>query len=192
MGTLDSVPYSSYAAACARHTAAREEAYANARHDAIEKRVCGALLRFADIDADTLAVWRRTWVGVHPSGAGRWNWPALVEQLPHRPAVLPIAIWYGDDLCGMALGQTSRRRATGVRHTVILTSVERRPEPPGVALRRQIIPLAIAAARAYGITIGARRLRLRSPDQNLLWYYQALGFEIAWEGERPVYCEQEI
>ena len=154
--------------------------------------MCGPLLRFADIDTDTLAVWRRTWVGVHPSGAGKWNWPALVEQLPRRPAVLPIAIWYGEDLCGMALGQTSRRRATGVRHTVTLTFVERRPEPPGVALRRQIIPLAIAAARAYGITIGARRLRLRNPEQNLLWYYQVLGFEIAWKGERPVYCEQEI
>lgn len=80
----------------------------------------------------------------------------------------------------------------GVRHTVTLTFVERRPEPPGVALRRQIIPLAIAAARAYGITIGARRLRLRNPDRHRLWYYQALGCEIAWKGERPVYCDQEI
>ena len=48
------------------------------------------------------------------------------------------------------------------------------------------------ATRAYGIALGARRLRLRNPDRNLLWYYQLLGFEVVWNGDEPVYCEQEI
>lgn len=183
---------SSYAAARVRHAIAREEAYESARGDAIRQGVCGPLLHFADIDSDALAVWRRSWHGTHPSGAGNWNWPSLVGRLPHRPAVLPIAIWYGADLCGLALGQASRRRAGGVRHTVTLTYVERRPEPPQVLLRGQVAILAIAAARAYGITIGARRLRLRSPDRNLLQYYQAIGFSVVWKGDYPVYCEREI
>jgi hypothetical protein len=120
---------SSYAVARARHTVARQEAYDGARDDAIAERVCGPELRITDIDAHALATRERTWSGVHPSGAGGWNWPGLVERLPSRAAVLPIAIWYGNDLCGLALGQASRHRADGCRHTVTLTYVERRPEP---------------------------------------------------------------
>lgn len=183
---------SSYAVARARHAVARQEAYNSAREDAIQAGVCGPDLRIAEIDAHTLAAWQRTWIGVHPSGAGGWNWPGLVERLPSRAAVLPIAIWYGNDLCALALGQASRHRATGTRHTVTLTYVERRSEPPTVPLRGKVMYLAITAVRAYGISMGARRLRLRNPDRNLLWYYRLLGFEIAWKGGQPVYCEQEI
>ena len=128
---------SSYAGARTRHAAARAEAYAFARMDAIEEGVCGPDLRFGDIDALALQTWTHTWTGVHPSGAGKWNWEARVDQLPRRPAVLPMAIWHGQDLCGLAVGQASRKRATGVRHTVTLTFVERRPEPPDVPLRER-------------------------------------------------------
>jgi hypothetical protein len=183
---------SSYAVARARHTVARQEAYDGARDDAIAERVCGPELRITDIDAHALATRERTWSGVHPSGAGGWNWPGLVERLPSRAAVLPIAIWYGNDLCGLALGQASRHRADGCRHTVTLTYVERRPEPPPVQLRGAVLYLAISAARFYGAAVGARRLRLRNPDRNLLWYYETLGFKTVWKSGYPVYSEQEI
>jgi hypothetical protein len=103
-----------------------------------------------------------------------------------------MALWHGDDLCALALGHLSRRRASGVRHTITLTYLERRPEPPPVALRGQIAALAITAARNYGITRGARRMRLRYPDRRLIGYYRALGFGIVWKGSIPVYCEREI
>ena len=103
-----------------------------------------------------------------------------------------MAIWFGSDLCGLALGRLSRHRSAGVRHTVTLTHAERRPEPPDVPLRGQIIPLAIAAARNYGLAFGATRLRLEYPDRNLLWYYELLGFVVAWRAGKPVYCEREI
>ena len=106
--------------------------------------------------------------------------------------MLPLAIWYGSDLCGLALGHASRSRAGGVRHTVSLTYVERRPEPPTVPLRGHVIPLAIAAAQNYGYALGSSRLLLRHPDRNLLWYYLLLGFDVAWEGENPVYCWKEL
>jgi hypothetical protein len=139
-----------YAAARDRHARMRGNAYAVARHDAIEKHWCGPDLWFADIDERALAVWERSWRGVHPSGAGGWRWPALVESLPRRAAVLPIAIWYGDDLCAMALGHASRRRFNRSRHTVTLTHLERRPEPPTVPLRGHVASLAILAAKGMG------------------------------------------
>lgn len=181
-----------YAWARVRHARERQEAYELAREDVLERGVLGPDLRMADIDADALEAWRRTWQGFHPSGAGKWNWPRLVEQLPHRAAVLPIAIWYGTDLCGLALGYASRRRMNGSRHTVALTHVERRPEPPDVPLRGHIVSLAVEVALKYGLSIGARRIRLRNPDRRLLNYYQALGFEAVWTGKIPVYCEREV
>jgi hypothetical protein len=181
-----------YAAARRRHAIEREEAYEIARQVAIERKTCGPDLRITDIDEDTLDVWHGTWRGVHPSGAGKWNWPNLVEQLPHRAAVLPIAIWYGRDLCGLALGQASRRRGNGSRHTVTLTHIERRPEPPDVELRGKIVLIAVEVALMYGRGIGARRLRLRNPDRNLLRYYELHGFDVVWENGVPVSCQREV
>jgi hypothetical protein len=171
---------------------AREDAYAIARDHAIKRGMCGPGLRLADIDAHALATWQHTWRGTHPSRAGGWNWPSLLERLPHRAAVLPIAIWYGDDLCSLALGQASRRRLNNSRHTITLTFVERRPEPPPVPLRGQVIAIVTAFAREYGLIVGARHLRLRAPDRNLLPYYEQLGFQVVWKGRLPVHCEKEI
>lgn len=181
-----------YAAARNRHARFRADAYAITRDEAMERGHCGRELRIADIDAQALGVWEQHWTGVHPSGAGRWRWPALVEQVPRRAAVLPVALWSGADLCGLALGHASRPRLNGSRHTITLTHVERRPEPPDVALRGLVIPLVVSVAESYGIAVGARQVRLRSPDRNLLGYYERFGFETFWKGGSPLYCEKEI
>jgi hypothetical protein len=181
-----------YADARHRHAKARAEAYDLAGFLAVQRGLCGPDLRFSDIDEEALAAWQRAWRSTHPSGAGGWNWRTLVEGLPRRAAVLPVAIWYGTDLCGLALGQLSRRRFNGSRHTVTLTYVERRPEPPGVPLRGQVVAIATTVAESYGVIMGARRLRLRAPDRNLLWYYEKYGFEVVRRGTSPLYCEREI
>lgn len=181
-----------YARARFRHGLERAEAYELARDLVLKAGFCGPELRIADIDAGALQAWGRSWTGFHPSGAGRWNWPALVEQLPHRAAVLPIAIWYGTDLCGLALGRASRRRANGSRHTVTLTHIERRPEPPEVQLRGHIVTIVVEAALRYGQAIGARRVRLRNPHPKLLEYYRLHGFATIWKNGNPAYCEREM
>jgi hypothetical protein len=184
---------SNYTKARQRHAELREEAYEAVRADLILNGLCGPDLRLADIDEQAIDVWRSSWTGMHPSRAGGWNWSGLVEQMPSRAATLPIAIWYGTDLCGLACGYASRHRRTGARHTVTLTHVERRPEPPRVPLRRLIIPLAAAAAESYGRALHASVLRLRHPDQNLLGYYQeVLGVQVVWKNGRAVYCEKRI
>lgn len=181
-----------YAAARRRHAGYRADAYDVTRDEALDQGVCGPGLRITDIDKRALEVWERTWRGAHPSGAGGWNWRSMLDNVPRRAAVLPMAIWYGDDLCGLALGQASRRRFNGSRHTITLTFVERRPEPPEVPLRGNVIAIAAAAARQYGLSIGARCLRMRAPDRNLLPYYELHGFQVVWKGDMPVHCEKEI
>jgi hypothetical protein len=103
-----------------------------------------------------------------------------------------MAVWYGFDLCGLALGQASRSRAGGLRHTFTLTFVERRPEPPPVPLRGLIIALAVGVAENYGRALGASRLVLRNPDPNLLSYYEFQGFATVRKLQKPLYCLKEI
>lgn len=181
-----------YAAARDRHARIRADAYAIARVDALQQGLCGPELWFGDIDRHALAVWKQTWTGVHPSGAGNWRWPSLVENLPHRAAVLPIAIWYGDDLCGLALGHASRHRLSRSRHTVTLTHLERRPAPPAVPLRGHVANLAFGVAKQYAEAVGSRRIRLLNPDRNLLAYYEELGFNVVWKDGIPLFCEREL
>ena len=182
----------SYQRARARHAAIREAAYACTRDAAVSAEICGPALRLADIDDLALDAWRKTWTGRHPAGAGGWDWPRLVDRLPHRPAVMPLAIWYGDDLCGLALGHLSRRRMVGRRHTVTVSRIERRPEPPPVALRGRVVMIAIVAARDYGSAFGARQIRLAYPDPGLVGMYQRFGFRVVWKAGLPVHCEQEM
>jgi hypothetical protein len=181
-----------YRRARERHASLRQEAYTLTRDAAVAAGICGSALRLGDIDEWALQAWRETWTGRHPSGAGGWEWPRLVSQLPHRPAIMPLAIWYGDDLCGLALGHLSRRRTAGMRHTVTVKRVERRPEPPQVPLRRSVALLAINAAANYGRAFGARRMLLAYPDVRLLGFYESLGFRIARTGGLAVHCEQEF
>lgn len=183
----------SFQQAKARHREFRLVAYETARRDALTAYALGPELRLEDVDAHALEVWRTRWARRrHAIGAGGWDWSSLVERQPRRAAILPLAIWYGDDLCGLALGRASRRRASGVRHTITITHAERRPEPPEVLLHGLIVPISVSVGRNYGAALGAKRLRLRNPDPKLLRYYQLLGFRVAWRGGRPVYCEQEI
>ena len=183
----------SYRAASDRHRRARVEAYDAARNDVIANLGIGSELRLADIDAAAMAEWERSWARrKHPRGVGGWNWPELVRALPRRAAVLPMAVWYGSDLCGLALGQASRSRADGLRHTFTLTFVERRAEPPPVPLRGFIIRLTIAVAENYGRVIGATRLVLRNPDRHLVAHYEVLGFKVVQESKGPRYCLKEI
>jgi hypothetical protein len=181
-----------YRRARERHATVRHEAYAITRDAALAAGICGPALRLADIDHRALQAWRETWTSPHPSGAGGWDWPRLVERLPHRPAIMPLAIWYGDDLCGLALGHLSPRRTGGRRLTVTVSRMERRPEPPPVPLRGQVAMLAIVAARNYGSGFGARQIRLTRPDPALVGMYERLGFRVVWKAGLPLHCEQEI
>lgn len=181
-----------YAAARKRHARFRADAYDVVHDDVIARGLCGPEFRVADIDGQALAAWERTWTGSHPSGAGRWNWPALMARLPRRAAVLPSAVWVGDDLCALVLGHASRPRLNGSRHTLTLTHVERRPEPPPVPLRGNVVFIAITIAENYGLAVGARRLRLRAPDRRLVGYYERVGFHTVWKGGIALYGEQEI
>jgi len=181
-------PFQSAVARCAR---IRRGAYDRTISDALEQGLAGPSLRLTDIDAETLLAWKRTWRGTRAPGAGGWDWETLWKRFRRRPTALQLAIWDGDELCGLALGRVSRRRALGVRHTVSVHYMEASPEPEH-PLAGLIAALVIAAAERYGEALGASRLRLMDPLPGLMGYYRKLGFTIALLPGRRVYFEKRI
>jgi hypothetical protein len=169
----------------------RRQAYAEVVRDAAQAEGIRVPLLLADSNEQTLEVWRNTWRATHPSGFGNWDWDALLRRAWRRPAAMHLAIWSGERLCGLSVGRMSRRRPSGVRHTISIRFIESAHERDH-PLRHLIVPLAIAAAETYGRLAGAWRLRLMEPLPGLLRYYEDFGFEVARKAGQPVYCERRI
>lgn len=174
-----------------RHAASRRLAFDRVARTASESGLVRVPLRLTEIDTGALNAWRRTWYGNHPSGGGGWNWDRIAKPLSRRPTAFHLAIWSGDHLCGLAAGRMSARRRSGVRHMVSLHYIEAWHSPRN-PLRGQIAFLSVMAAETYAGAFGATRIRLVDPLPGVLRIYEALGFTVAWVGERPVYCEREI
>ena len=113
-----------------------------------------------------------------------------MRRMPRRAAVIPVAIWHGELLCGLGRGYLTRRRLGG-RQAAVLQYVESCPS--NHPLRGRIIEIAAAAAEIYGAESGARHLRLMNPDPALVGYYCSnFGFRVAHKGAAARYCEREI
>lgn len=170
---------------------ARQQAFNSVVRDAIGSGAIRVPLRLTDTDEATVAAWRTSWRGGHPSGFGNWDWERILRRAWRRPSAFHVAVWGGDHLCGLAVGRLSKRRPLGVRHTLSLHYIEsahneRHP------LRHCIAPLVIAAADSYGRLVGASRLRLIEPLPGLIWYYESWGLEVARKAGQSVYRERRI
>lgn len=148
-------------------------------------------LRLMDTDEHTLAVWRATWTGQHPTGYGNWNWDRVLARAWRRPSAFHVAVWSGGELCGLGVGRLSKRRLIGVRHTVSVYLIESAHDERH-PLRHKIAALVIAAAEAYGRHAGASRIRLIEPLPGVVRMYESYGFTVAWKAGQPLYCERRI
>lgn len=137
------------------------------------------------------SAWRLTWQGVeHPSGSGGWHWPDLVTNRWRRPEAFRLAIWSGSTLCGLAIGHPSKTRPVGRRHTISVDFMEGAPFPH--PLRGSIALLTVTFAITYGRLLGTSRIRLVEPLPGVIETYRTMGFEVVYQGGRPLYCERRI
>lgn len=183
--------FSPFWLALARYARTRRIAYDEVVEQAVRGGVADASLRLTDIDHGVLDTWKVTWRTRNRSGDGGWNWERIFHPLRRRPAAFHVAIWSGDQLCGLAAGRVSAKRAGGVRHTVSIHFIESSPDRDQ-PLRGRVALLAITAAEVYGRALGASRIWLIDPLPGALPLYGKLGFKVALARGCPVYCEKEI
>lgn len=186
---LPPMPDSEYHQALQRYARLRRLAYDLAERLATPG---DGSIRLTDIDPHALDVWRATWNRAHPLGYGGWDWPGLVERISRRPSAFQVAIWSGEQLCGLAVGRVSKRRPSGRRHTLSLHFLEGNPHRAH-PLSGRVAEIAIAAAEAYAQGLGAWRVRLiDDPLPGVFRTYQRLGFTIARESTTRLYFEKRI
>lgn len=190
LNTLVGMPVRTYAEAVRDYAELRRAAYLSVEDEARRAGLVDCRVLIRDTDAEAVLAWR-TWNTPHPSGAGGWNWEALIRRARRRPSALHLALWCGGELCGLAVGRASRRAFSGMHETVSLHFLEGSPDPQH-PLRGHVAPLAIAASAAYGQVLGASRLRLRDPLPGALPLYRDLGFTIAQKSGRVIHCERRI
>ena len=169
----------------------RAAAYAPVQQDAIALGRTPNSLRLADCTPRTLAVWRSTWSGPHPAGAGGWDWETLLRRAWRNPASFHLAIWSGKTLCGLAVGRVGPRNRDGRRNAILLDFIESVPDRQH-PLRGAIAYLATSAVHAYGRILKAEAVRLMDPLPGAMRIYQDLGFDVVSSDGRVLYCERRI
>ncbi|HEY0036959.1 MAG TPA: hypothetical protein VGB66_09755 [Longimicrobium sp.] len=185
------MPISEFREAQERYARIRRSVY-DAVQDLVSREwALPAAVHLTDIDGYALETRRLTWTFPHWSGSGGWDWDALVRPVLRRPSGLPLAVWSGDQLLGLAIGRASKRRAWGRHHTLSIHFVETHPDPRH-PLRSHILEIVFEAAEQYGRALGAERLRLVAPLPALMPLYLRTRFEIAGRHGHALYLERAI
>jgi hypothetical protein len=169
----------------------RRAAYDAVVREAVASGGIRVPLCLADTDREAVTTWHTTWSGAHPSGFGNWNWEHILRRAWRRPSAFHVAVWSGEQLCGLGVGRLSKRRPSGVRHTLsvhFIESAHTRDHP----LRRHVAALVITAAEAYGTLTGVRRIRLIEPLAGVIRFYEDFGYVVVRKAGRPLYCERRI
>jgi hypothetical protein len=185
------MPISEFREAQERYARIRRSVYDAVQNLIVTQWSLGVAVHLTDIDGYALEIRRRTWTFPHWSGSGGWDWDVLARPVLRRPSGFPIAVWSGDQLVGLAVGRTSKRRASGRHHTLSIHYVETHPDPRH-PLRSHILEIVFEAAEQYGRALGAERLRLVAPLPALMALYLRGHFGIAGRYGHTLYLERPI
>jgi hypothetical protein len=154
-------------------------------HRAFEGRVAArhcSDFRASIIGPNALRAWREQWMPY-----GQFDWEAE-ERRFRKPTRFEVALWCGQELCGLAIGHPiNHRKVVGVE------SMEGSPlifHP----LKREVTGLVIAAATEYGNRLKSRTVRFWDPNPDLVaWYEDNLLHCVPQRGHRlPAYCDLAI
>jgi hypothetical protein len=147
-----------------------------------------SLTDITDIDAKALTCWERQWRPNMPSGKSwsDWNWPEDSLRWEKHIDRLSIAVWSGEQLCGLALGKPSQARNNLSIYLLQGSPVESH------ALKGKVLPIVIDVASAYGTALGCRELRLVKPLSGMVGKYQDLGFQLEKDHRSAPYCVRSL
>ncbi len=133
----------------------------------------GAAFRLTDIDSNAFAqaaAWRLTYeqTGKVDRMPG-WSWQVQYFKLRYTARRVELAIWSGETLCGLTLGEISRGRL----HAKILFL---EGSPLFHPLKGEVAPIATRFLYLLAALAGCSEAVIDSPFPELIEYYKRLGF----------------
>ncbi|MCR3962451.1 hypothetical protein NUK45_05485 [Aeromonas veronii] len=128
-------------------------------------------LRLIDQDAlDAQEAWPLEVVENRQIG---WDWPdALRQYRQNHMARLELAIWNGNELCGLMLGKASEGRL------VVKVNYLQGSTNPDHPLKGWIMEIATRCAELFAASIGAAWVAIQEPHEDLVEHYGSLGFTL--------------
>lgn len=100
-----------------------------------------------------------------------WSWSdALRQYRQNYMARIELAIWNGDELCGLMLGKASEGRL------VVKVNFLQGSTSPHHALKGWIAAISTRCAELFAEAIGAEWVAIQEPMEGLIEYYGDLGF----------------
>jgi hypothetical protein len=165
----------SYSEAREYYRYSRNRAFGRVRDALVSRGVVGAALSIRGFDHFALEAWERDWRGSgHWSLKGGFSWTVLQRRYCKKPRNFHCALWYGEALCGLAVGRLSEGHERLSLH--FMEGSPDRDHP----LRGNVAVIVFACAELYARAVGAGLLILKNPDPDLDTFYNALGFDLAY------------
>ncbi|WP_267361482.1 MULTISPECIES: hypothetical protein [unclassified Methylobacterium] len=118
---------------------------------------------------------------------GGWDWPDIwTDRKRHHTELFHAAVWFGDRLCGLALGVPNRT-------AVVLEGVEGDPNSDNPA-KGLVLLTVLEAATCYAQITGRQEIWLKEPANERLvsHYVDAYGFELVTDKAHKPYCRKRV
>ena len=123
-------------------------------------------IRFSAIDGDALEIWEATWP------VKEFDWSEVDGHFKRDTDRFELAIWRGEELCGLSSGRVSN----GPDNVTIHFLERMRPDN---RLRGKIALIATDVAERYGKILEKQRVKIKDPFVDAIVVYEGLGFVLA-------------
>lgn len=136
------------------------------------KELGGEAVRLTDINEDALLAvesWRDNYPSKRENHIPGWNWRKEVCRFRSRPRRVEIALWYEQELCGMALGRISDRCIVATIHLI-------ESNPSGSPLAGSVAPFIVRFLETLAVSVGCKEVSIEQPAEGLVQYYAEIGF----------------
>lgn len=132
-------------------------------------------VRLTEIDRDVLAhakPWRRAYLSAgRPLHEPGWDWGDEYYRRGRKRSGVTLAIWHGEVLCGLMIGQVSDGRLHATIHFL-------EGNPSGNPLRGEIVSIATVYIETVGALVGCEVVRIASPIPDLVPHYKDFGYTV--------------
>lgn len=143
-------------------------------------------VHLSGIGAAAFRAWEEQWQPNIAGGDGGWDWRRERIGYENTPGRFEVAVWSGEELCGLGLGKPSKSAAFLSVNLLEGSPVLNHPLKGGIRY------CVIEAALAYAELLECHELRLTRPLPGARALYRDMGFSLAPPEDESPYCFMRI